>query len=456
MADPVVHLTNGLPDSGTGNITTLGQTLLDGANATHGAIADAAATAGGTGTFAAKLRAISRDLVANIVLAAGSAIIGKVGVDQTTPGTTDSVTVATGQGAGATIGATGDAVVAAGATGSVSAKLRAISRDIIANIVLAAGANVIGGVTIADGSDATFGAKADAKSTATDATAISAVSIWKQISASVQAIATSVAGTLTVATHAVTGSGNFATTVADGANVTIGTKTDAKSTSTDATSISIMSVLKQISASVQATMGFALNTGTSSATTLRTTLASDSAGIIATGTQAAPSAAYLSTVAAGDVAAAGTDTGNPVKIGGVANSATPTKVTAGQRVAAWFGLRGEQVCVGATRENKGRQKTSVSNTTGETTIVTAVASTFLDLYGLILANTGATTTKVDIRDTTGGSIIATIEVPTLETRGFMLPVDSAVPQATVNTNWTAQCAAATTAMEVTALFVKNT
>lgn len=28
MADPVVHLTNGVPDSGTGNITTLGQVLL--------------------------------------------------------------------------------------------------------------------------------------------------------------------------------------------------------------------------------------------------------------------------------------------------------------------------------------------------------------------------------------------------------------------------------------------
>src|SRR6516162_3208850 len=27
MADPVVHITNGLPDSGTGNITTLGQTI---------------------------------------------------------------------------------------------------------------------------------------------------------------------------------------------------------------------------------------------------------------------------------------------------------------------------------------------------------------------------------------------------------------------------------------------
>lgn len=86
MADPVVHLTNGIPDSGTGNITTLGQTLTDGANITQGAIADAAVAAGATGSLSAKLRSISRDLVANIVLAAGANSIGTVVV---APSTTD-------------------------------------------------------------------------------------------------------------------------------------------------------------------------------------------------------------------------------------------------------------------------------------------------------------------------------------------------------------------------------
>jgi hypothetical protein len=40
---------------------------------------------------------------------------------------------------------------------------------------------------VADGDDTTLGAKADAKSTATDTTAITAMQVWKQISASVQA-----------------------------------------------------------------------------------------------------------------------------------------------------------------------------------------------------------------------------------------------------------------------------
>lgn len=53
-------------------------------------------------------------------------------------------------------------------------------------------------VTEADGSNVTLGSKADAKSTATDTTAITIMSVLKQVSASVQAIASSVAGTLAI------------------------------------------------------------------------------------------------------------------------------------------------------------------------------------------------------------------------------------------------------------------
>lgn len=106
-----------------------------------------------------------------------------------------------------------------------------------------------------------IGTKVDAKNAATDATAVSLVSLLKQISASVQAAATALGGSLTVATHAVTGSGNFASTVADGANVALGAKADAKNPATDATPISVMAVLKQISASVQAAITSATAAG---------------------------------------------------------------------------------------------------------------------------------------------------------------------------------------------------
>jgi hypothetical protein len=56
--------------------------------------------------------------------------------------------------------------------------------------------------SFADNSIATLGAKADAKSTATDTTSISAMSVWKQVSASVQAL---VVGTVLAAGSALIG-----------------------------------------------------------------------------------------------------------------------------------------------------------------------------------------------------------------------------------------------------------
>lgn len=58
MADPVVTITNGVPVSGTGTITTLGQTLVDGANATLGVTTGAAVTTSTTGTIQQYLRGL--------------------------------------------------------------------------------------------------------------------------------------------------------------------------------------------------------------------------------------------------------------------------------------------------------------------------------------------------------------------------------------------------------------
>lgn len=66
MADPVVHITNGVPDSGTGNITTLGAVVT--------ALGSPIQTTGGT-----------------VALVAGTAVVGKAGIDQTTDLTTNKV-----------------------------------------------------------------------------------------------------------------------------------------------------------------------------------------------------------------------------------------------------------------------------------------------------------------------------------------------------------------------------
>lgn len=198
----------------------------------------------------------------------------------------------------------------------------------------------------------------------------------------------------------------------------------------------------------------------SSLTTINTTLGSpfQAGGSIGNTTFAATqaTASSLNAQVVGNTASGVAVAGNPVQTGGRAATTNPTAVADGQVVETMHDKLGKLVSICAVRVLKGSQKTTITASTSETTIVTQLASTFLDLYGLILANTGATTTKVDIRDTTGGSVIATFEVPAGDMRGFMLPADSGLAQTTVNTNWTAQCGSSTSSLEVTAMFVKNT
>lgn len=140
--------------------------------------------------------------------------------------------------------------------------------------------------------------------------------------------------------------------------------------------------------------------------------------------------------------------------GSRAATANPVAVSDGQMVAVMGDKLGRTVVVqSGIRDQCADQTTSLSNSTAETTIVAAVASIFNDLLALVFANTGATATEVSIRDTTGGSVRMTFYVPAGETRGIVF--QTPFKQASVNTNWTAQCASATTAMKITAQFVKN-
>jgi hypothetical protein len=108
--------------------------------ATSGATADAIVAAGAAGSLSAKLRRATQgleDLKTLIVLAAGNNNIGNVDVE-TVPADP--------------FGANADATVAAGATGSISAKLRRVTQgleDLKTLIVLGAGNNNIGDVDVA-------------------------------------------------------------------------------------------------------------------------------------------------------------------------------------------------------------------------------------------------------------------------------------------------------------------
>lgn len=119
-------------------------------------------------------------------------------------------------------------------------------------------------------------------------------------------------------------------------------------------------------------------------------------------------------------------------------------------------IKGRSVVTGSIRTLKGNQKTTITNSTSETTIVTQVASTFCDLYGLVLSNSSASAVNITIKDATAGTTRFIFSVPAGTTTGFMLPESAAHKQAVVNTNWTATCSASLTSIEITALFVQNT
>lgn len=152
----------------------------------------------------------------------------------------------------------------------------------------------------------------------------------------------------------------------------------------------------------------------------------------------------------GDVASGSADAGNPLKIGGKAATALPTTVASGNRVNALYDTLGRQIVSGTLRENLGVQNTAVS--TIEVAIVSS-STGLRDLYGLILANYGSVATRVDVRDSAAGTIRASFYVPANDTRGLMLPVDSAIPQASTGAAWTATNVTTTATVQASAYYV---
>ena len=167
-------------------------------------------------------------------------------------------------------------------------------------------------------------------------------------------------------------------------------------------------------------------------------------------------AANLNAQVAGDTAAAATDAGNPVKTGGRANvgATYPTAVTNGQRVNAMYDKTGKQIATGALREMKGKQYTTITTNTSTTVVTAGGAGTFNDVYAIVVTNTSATATSITFND--GAANQLTLACPAGDTRGFTVPVDSAIPQTNAAGAWTATAATAVTSLLVTMLYVVNT
>jgi hypothetical protein len=145
---------------------------------------------------------------------------------------------------------------------------------------------------------------------------------------------------------------------------------------------------------------------------------------------------------------------NPLYLGGAVVTANPTAGTAGTNQALMVDKVGKLITNGAIRSLKGRTVTTLTTTANSAITSTGAAGEFIDLYGLILTNTSATSVTITITD--GTTTIMTVACPAGDTRGFMLPVDSAIPMTTAANNWTGQLSAGVSSVSVTCLWVRNT
>jgi hypothetical protein len=111
------------------------------------------------------------------------------------------------------------------------------------------------------------------------------------------------------------------------------------------------------------------------------------------------------------------------------------------------------------RDLQGTQTTTIAASGTETTIVTAgAAGVFNDLCTLVITGQSTAATVWTLRNTTGGTPIASFNVPVGSTAlPFVVNFDPPLAQTTAATNWTIQAGTGTsTGAQIFAQFIKNT
>lgn len=157
-----------------------------------------------------------------------------------------------------------------------------------------------------------------------------------------------------------------------------------------------------------------------------------------------------------DVADAADAGGAPIKVGGIARTANPSAVGAGDRVAATFDDVGRQVVYPYQVRDLISTAYATLSTNTETNLLAGVSGVFLDLVYVAFANTSAGAVDIDIRDSLAAGILATITVPADATAGWAPVVP--IPQNEAANSWTVDFNTADvsgTTVFVNALFIRN-
>lgn len=156
----------------------------------------------------------------------------------------------------------------------------------------------------------------------------------------------------------------------------------------------------------------------------------------------------------GNVASGSSDSGNPVKIGGIVATGAEAVVTNAQRINTRHDKAGRLVVQPYQhRERVGSQVTTITSTT-ETTIVTAQgASTFTDLTHLSLFNSSATTVVATLRQQATGTIRGNYVVPA--GGGVVINFPAPLVSTASNQDWTITLSGSASSIYVNANYIIN-
>lgn len=169
----------------------------------------------------------------------------------------------------------------------------------------------------------------------------------------------------------------------------------------------------------------------------------DSSGVQYSGSNPVPitvvSGALTSMVAVGAVVSDAVDDGSaPLKVGGIARTANPSAVAGGDVVSASYDDIGRQL----TRPIQVRDLiatayvalTSGSGYGTETTLLAGSSGVFNDLIYVMGSNTSDVAVTVDLRASTGGTVIMSLRIPANGTAGVSLT--SPIPAPFADHTWT--------------------
>lgn len=135
-------------------------------------------------------------------------------------------------------------------------------------------------------------------------------------------------------------------------------------------------------------------------------------------------------------------------------TANPTAVTDGQLVGTMSDKVGRLIVVhNQVRDLAANQITTITSSSAETTVVSSVASTFLDIVGIQITTSTATAHTVTIKDSTGGTSQKIFDIPA--NGGIVVKFDPPLKQTTVNNNWTATLSSAAVTTHINVDYVKN-